>query len=43
MYKNNFADKWDVNLVMTDTLDLVHRLFYNLDKNILIYSKLSEI
>ena len=43
MYKNNFTDKWDVNLVMTDTLDLVHRLFYNLDKNILIYSKLSEI
>jgi hypothetical protein len=43
MYKNNFTDKWNVNLVMTDTLDLVHRLFYNLDKNILIYSKLSEI
>lgn len=43
MYKNNHFDKWVVNLTMTDTLDLIQRFFYKLDKNILIMSKLSEI
>ena len=43
MYKNNFFDKWKINLKMTDTLDLVHRLSYKLDKNISIYSKLTEL
>ncbi len=43
MYNNNFFEKWNVNLIMTDTLDLVHRLSYKLDKNISIYSKLTEL
>lgn len=42
MYKNNFFGKWSTNLILTDTLDLVKRLFYQLDKNILLYSKLNE-
>ncbi len=43
MYNNNFFEKWNVKLIMTDTLDLVHRLSYKLDKNISIYSKLTEL
>lgn len=42
MYNNAFFDRWTINLSMTNTLDLVHRLFYKLDKNISLLFKLSE-
>jgi hypothetical protein len=43
MYRNIFSDTWKINVTVTNTLDLVHRLFYKLDKNISLLSKLSEI
>lgn len=43
MYKNIHNDKWNINLTMTDTLDLVYRIFYKLDKNLFIYSKLNDL
>lgn len=43
MYKNVYNDKWKINLEMVDTLDLVYRVFYKLDKNLFIYSKLNDI
>lgn len=44
MYNNNNNNnKWKNNLVLTDTVDLVKRVSYKLDKNLFLYSKLTKL
>lgn len=43
IHKNNNSSKWNVKVNLTDTFDLVPRIFYLLDKNIDMISKRNEL